>query len=156
MSGRFWLISGLSLVVALLVGIKLVPNITSNERKESHSILWVSDVKVDVEIVDEKEEMSLGLGSRGGLDENSGMLFIYDRSIIPVFWMKGMRFDLDFVWIREGLVVEITKNVPYPTNSEIDPPLIRPSELSDWILEVNAGYVDKNGIQVGDEVRLEQ
>lgn len=156
MSGRFWLISILSLMVALLIGGRWVLPTTINQEdiKETRD-LWVGETKVSVEVVDEGDEMSKGLGYRDSLDEDMGMLFIYPESIVPTFWMKGMKFGLDFIWIRDGVVVEITKNIPPPINEEEQLPLIRPKELSDWILEVNAGWIEKNKVSVGDVVRFE-
>lgn len=156
MSGRFWLISILSLVAALLIGGQwILPMISNQEEMVETRGLWVGEVMVDVEVADEGDEMNKGLGYRDGLDEDMGMLFIYPEPIISTFWMKGMRFDLDFIWILDGVVVEITENVPSPIDGEEQLPLIRPKELSNWILEVNAGWVEGNEVSVGDVVRFE-
>ena len=156
MSGRFWLISILSLVVALLIGGQwILPMITNREGVVETRELWVGEARVEVELVDDGDEMNKGLGYRDSLGEDMGMLFIYPEPIIPTFWMKGMRFDLDFIWILDGVVVEITENIPFPVDGEEQLPLIRPKELSDWILEVNAGWVEENGVSVGDVVRFE-
>jgi hypothetical protein len=43
------------------------------------------------------------------------MLFIFESEGLYSFWMKGMRFPLDMVWINaECAVVDITKEVPPP------------------------------------------
>ena len=156
MSGRFWLISILSLVVALLIGGQwILPMITNQEEMIETKVLWVGEARVEVEVADEGDEMNKGLGYRDNLGKDNGTLFIYPEPIIPTFWMKGMRFDLDFLWIQEGVVVEITENVPSPVSEEEQLPLIRPKELVNWILEVNAGWVEENGVSVGDVVRFE-
>ncbi len=155
MSGRFWLISILSLVVALLIGGRwILPIFTNQAEVVETRELWVGDVMVEVEVADEEGEMNRGLGYRDSLGKNNGMLFIYPEPVIPTFWMKGMRFNLDFVWIYEGVVMEITENVQSPISEEEQLPLIRPKELVNWILEVNAGWVEENGGGVGDVVKF--
>jgi len=155
MSGRFWLISILSLVVALLIGGRwILPIFTNQAEVVETRELWVGDVMVEVEVADEEGEMNRGLGYRDSLGKNNGMLFIYPEPVIPTFWMKGMRFNLDFVWIYEGVVMEITENVQSPISEEEQLPLIRPKELVNWILEVNAGWVEENGVGVGDVVKF--
>lgn len=155
MSGRFWLISVLSLMAALLIGGRwILPMFINQEELVETRELWVGEATVEVEVVDEGDEMNRGLGYRDSLEKDNGMLFIYPEPVIPTFWMKGMRFNLDFVWIYEGVVVEITENVLSPINEEDQLPLIRPKELVNWILEVNAGWVEENGVSVGDIVRF--
>jgi uncharacterized membrane protein (UPF0127 family) len=158
MNGRFWLISILSLVVALLVGSRwILPLITTNTTKHisvETRELMVGEAKVMVEVADSEEEMHKGLGDRESMDKNTGMLFIYPETMMPTFWMKGMRFDLDFIWIRDGMVVDITENVAAPMSEQQQLPLIRPTETVNWILEVNAGWVEKNEVRVGDGVRF--
>jgi len=149
------LISILSLVVALLIGGRwILPIFTNQAEVVETRELWVGDVMVEVEVADEEGEMNRGLGYRDSLGKNNGMLFIYPEPVIPTFWMKGMRFNLDFVWIYEGVVMEITENVQSPISEEEQLPLIRPKELVNWILEVNAGWVEENGGGVGDVVKF--
>lgn len=143
-------------MVALLIGGRWVlPIITNQEEVVEMRELWIGETKVGVEVADEGDEMNKGLGYRDSLGKDNGMLFIYPEPIIPTFWMKGMRFNLDFIWILDGEVVEISENVQAPTYEEEQLPLIRPKELADWILEVNAGWIEENGISAGDVVRFE-
>ena len=75
-----------------------------------------------------------------------------DTDNVGSFWMKEMRFPLDFVWISEEcFVVDITPDVPHPAPDTPDSQLISYSsqELAAFTLEVNAGEADDNGITVG-------
>ncbi len=104
---------------------------------------------LDVAVTPQEKEQ--GLGYRQRLDENRGMLFIYDHQEQYSFWMKGMNFPLDILWIRGKEIVDISKHVstgpPYPH--------ITPALPVDKVLEVNAGTVDKYGIRVGDHVTVQ-
>ena len=65
--------------------------------------------------------------------------------------MKGMRFDLDFVWIRQGKVVEVSESVSVKDQTRV----YQAKEPIDAMLEVNAGWVKRQGVKVGDEVVVE-
>jgi len=105
---------------------------------------------LDVAATDSEKEK--GLGGRQSLEANRGMIFPYDRKEYFPFWMKGMNFPLDFIWIDGNVIVDITKNVPVMTGNTIT--TVRPSKPVDKIIEFNAGFVDSNAIQIGDTVKF--
>lgn len=116
----------------------------------------VDGAVLNVEIADTPATRSKGLGGRESLDSNSGMLFVFNAVGQYSFWMKGLKFPLDFIWIKDGAVVEITKNVPPPTLGQTDAslPTYQPRVAVDSMLEVNAGTVDRLSIQTGDKVKV--
>jgi uncharacterized membrane protein (UPF0127 family) len=74
------------------------------------------------------------------------------------FWMKGMRFPLDFIWISgDRRVVALTENVPPPEpgteTSELE--LFDEDVETQYVLEVNAGAVAESGIALCDPVAIE-
>lgn len=107
-----------------------------------------SRVSLDVMIADEQQEKMTGLGFRDAIPEHVGMLFASFDNSYPVFWMKGMQFDLDIIWIHDNEIVDIDTNVSHLDQSA----LYRPIEESNLVLEVTAGLVEKYGITVGDKV----
>jgi hypothetical protein len=109
---------------------------------------------VDVEVVTSREAQALGLGGRNSLAWGSGMLFRYERPAFASFWMKGMRFDIDIVWIRDRRVVGISPRVPHPPDPDAAPASIRPPEMVDMVLEVPAGYAEAHGWTRGDRATL--
>jgi uncharacterized membrane protein (UPF0127 family) len=115
--------------------------------------LWVGEVEIPVEVRRTVEEMSLGLSFRDHLEEGTGMVFVYTKPQPVMYWMKGMRFPLDFVWIARGVVIEITESVLAPTSENPVPKTVVPAADVDMVLEVNSGFVKAKGIHVGDEVR---
>ena len=82
------------------------------------------------------------------------MYFPYERPGFYAFWMKGMRFSIDIVFLRDGRIVDLHPQVPFESGG--NGPTIRPRELADAVLEVPAGYAAANGWQRGDRVRLER
>jgi uncharacterized membrane protein (UPF0127 family) len=103
-----------------------------------------------VEVARTRAEQTLGLGERDSLAWDRGMLFVYDRPGFYGFWMKGMRFDIDIVWIRDGRIVDVTHRVPHRIESPL--PTYHPPEVVDQVLEVPAGAAQARGWQRGDRV----
>jgi uncharacterized protein len=118
--------------------------------------LAVGDATVEAEIADDDSERALGLGGRDRLPPDAGMYFVLADSS-PRIWMKGMRFPLDLVWINGGRVVQVTARVPDepPGTPETRLPIYSPSRPANRLLEVNAGWAERNGVRRGDPVRLE-
>jgi hypothetical protein len=101
-------------------------------------------------------EKERGLGYRNSLAPDTGMLFIYQNKDRYGFWMKGMRFPLDFIWITGNKVVDVSQNIPQPDNDTVRPVNVAPNVPVDKVLEVNAGVIQSLGVQVGDLVQFTQ
>jgi uncharacterized membrane protein (UPF0127 family) len=116
----------------------------------------VGDATVEAEIADDDSERARGLGGRDRLAPDAGMYFVLTDSS-PRIWMKGMRFPLDLVWINGGRVVQVTPRVPDepPGTPDAQLPIYSPTRPANRVLEVNAGWVERNGVRRGDTVRLE-
>lgn len=116
----------------------------------------INDLTLNVEIADTDSKRKKGLGEREFLASDSGMLFIFPNEGVYQFWMKGLSFPLDLIWIKGGQVVDIIRNAVPPTPGQTDEtlPLYAPNQSVDMVLEVNAGFVDSYGIKVGDKIEV--
>lgn len=114
--------------------------------------IQINGSKLNVEIADTQSKRNKGLGGRNSLASDSGMLFVFPDLSKHSFWMKGLSFPLDFVWIRGDKVVSILQNVPPPLPGQADSslPVYQPSTEVDKVLEVNAGVIERLNIKVGD------
>lgn len=132
-----------------------IPFLPSQPRLDQ---VIIGETKIKVEVADTQGKRSKGLGGRESLASSSGMLFIFERQDMYPFWMKGLNFPLDFIWIRGDKVVEITENVPVPPegakNEEL--PIYQSKERIDKLLEVNAGFVSSHNIKIGDTVIIQK
>ncbi|MCC6314637.1 MAG: DUF192 domain-containing protein, partial [Thermomicrobiales bacterium] len=72
--------------------------------------ITVGDRPLVVETAADPAARARGLGYREGLAADTGMLFVQDEPSIQSFWMKGMRFCLDIVWIEDGEIVGAAEN----------------------------------------------
>ena len=99
------------------------------------------------EMVSSPEKMQKGMGERKKICQKCAMLFQFSDSKKHPFWMKGMLFPLDIVWISNGKIVHIEKNV-----SEKFSGVLSPQTEADQVLEINAGLADEMGVKIGDSM----
>lgn len=108
-----------------------------------------------IEVVSSPESIAQGLSGRSQIGSD-GMLFVFDRTGFPVFWMKDMLFDLDFVWLQDYKVVAITHTVPHPQpgTPETELPTYPAPAPANQVLEINAGSARAWDIAVGDQLEI--
>ena len=108
----------------------------------------------DIEIAETSAERSRGLMYKEHLDENKGMLFVFDRESIHVFWMKNTLIPLDIIWINKNKEIVFVKKNAQLCKTE-NCPTIQPDKEAKYVLEINAGMADKIGLSVGDRLAFE-
>lgn len=110
------------------------------------------EIKIVVEIADTIEERVVGLMYRAELEEDHGMLFVFDDTKERTFWMKNTKIPLDILFLNEnGTIVDIKENfAPCIT----DPCEHYYSKPASYTLEVNAGFVKDHTIEVSDIVLI--
>jgi hypothetical protein len=116
--------------------------------------ITVGGVPLMVELAIEPADKARGLGYRDGLAPGAGMLFIFDGPAQRSFWMKGMRFCLDIVWIEAGAIVGAAESVcPEPAGTaDADLPSYRSPVPVTYVLEVPAGWLASYGFGPGTPV----
>ena len=114
----------------------------------------VGSARFDVEMATTMAEQACGLSGREGLGDGQGMIFLFGSGNMQSFWMKDMNFGLDIIWISHDAVVGFAQNVPPPSPGTALWQLkiyTSPPDVN-TVLEVPAGTVAKDNIQVGDAV----
>lgn len=116
---------------------------------------WTVDVrkKLVLDVADTDATRELGLGGRDAMAQDHGMIFNFGASGIYPFWMKGMKFPLDIIWINKGIVQEVVRLNP-PVNAKVMPDTHTPIHQADQVLEVNAGVAGQLGIKPGVRILL--
>jgi uncharacterized membrane protein (UPF0127 family) len=127
---------------------------------ETTSITYALDnstATLDVEVASTPAQSERGLGYRDSLPDDAGMLFDLHETKIPQFWMKGMRFPLDMVWIGDDKrVAAITKGVPaQPGAADADLARISPPVPIRYVLEINAGAADRHDLRTGAQLAFD-
>jgi uncharacterized membrane protein (UPF0127 family) len=101
---------------------------------------------INIEVADTDPEREQGLMYRESMAENEGMLFLMGEETLQAFWMKNTIISLDILYAdSDRRIVSIHKNCKPYSLDQI------PSEIpATYVVEVNAGYSSKYGIEVGD------
>jgi len=139
--------------ILVVIWLLVVLGIKIMATKDKKTVALVGQ-EVEVVLAKTPEQKSLGLGRLDVLAPNTGMLFVYDNYIIPSFWMKDMRFSIDIIWIKNDTVIGYEKSVK-PQTSNDNLPTYQPKSFINYVLEVNSGFVDKYGLLIGDEVKID-
>ena len=111
-----------------------------------------SAVHLEVEVADTAEERATGLMGRESLPEDRGMVFLFDGATESAFWMKDTLIPLSIAfWNEEGAIVGILEMEP----CEAEPcPRYAPGVPYVGAVETNAGWFERNGVEVGERVEL--
>lgn len=101
----------------------------------------IGNKEYKVKLAETEEQQEQGLQNMEKLEDNEGMLFIFDEEEDIWFWMQDTTIPLDLIFINEEL--EVTQVLQGEPNSE---------EMLEgraaYVLEVN----QNSGIKVGDEL----
>ena len=129
------------------------------DQNTSQDQLRLDGATWNIELATTTVAQTRGLSYRTSLDANDGMLFIFSKSSVQNFWMIGMNFPLDIIWIGDdgaggSKVLGFAENVPAPSagTPTWSLPIYSSPAGVNKVLEVNAGSVAKYDMKVGDEV----
>lgn len=111
----------------------------------------INDKVFDVEVVSTDKTTAQGLSGREKLEDGQGMLFVFDRPDRYSFWMKGMSFPIDIIYVNENKIADMALNMPAPRQGET-PATYVPRVSADKVLEFKAGTAQRYGWNKGDEV----
>lgn len=107
-------------------------------------------VRVRVEIAATDPVRQRGLMFRRHLDEDAGMLFLFEQEEHLSFWMENTYIPLDMIFIgADKRVVGVVENAEPLTRTSREVP-----GESQYVLEVNAGFARRNGLGPGTLARF--
>ena len=127
--------------------------ILSRGLKFERSQITISRKRMTALLADTPRKMTAGLMFRKSLKQNECMLFVFPRDGAHPIWMRNMKFNIDILWLdskkRIVDVVESAKPIyglDFSSYSSNGP--------SRYVVELNAGFVRKNRVKIGDTVRF--
>ncbi len=138
------------ILLFLFIAFYIYKNIDKRENSKLNNLI-IGDHAFQVEIVTTQESIAQGLSDRDSIGSD-GMLFILPQSRVANFWMKDMKFNLDFIWIKDKLVIGINKGIKAPIELDGKIERIKSPGVVDMVLEVDEGFCEKNEVRVGDKV----
>lgn len=93
------------------------------------------------------KDKQVGLSKYKKLEDNKGMIFVFEKPGLYPFWMKDMKFPIDIIYINQNKIVTIYKNIPKDNLT-----IYSPTQSADKVLEINANLSDKYNFAVSDSV----
>jgi uncharacterized membrane protein (UPF0127 family) len=111
---------------------------------------------LNIELADTQVKREQGLSGRDAIADDQGMLFLFDQPVRQDFWMKGMKFPIDIVWIADDKVADLTKDakVQPDVQTDQDYALYSPNTAITKVLELKSGWIERFGVKIGDEISL--
>ena len=92
-----------------------------------------------------------GYMERARVSDREGMLFLMEAPGYHPFWMKNCKVSLDILWLDDAWrIVHIERKLP-PCSQEPCPSYL-PMRESLYVLEIQGGLADKQGIKLGDSI----
>lgn len=158
-------------LILLLLGVLMAPTLAvAQEQSEITLPPWrrelppgrktatitIGETTLEVDLARSSAEQMLGLGYRNGLEPGTGMLFVGDEPERKTFWMKGMRFCLDIIWLSDTEIVGAAERAcpDAPGTEDADRARFDSGEPVTHVLEVPAGWLDEHGYGPGTPVDL--
>lgn len=154
----FWTQRNIIIIAVVLIAI--VASYFLFFRKTSNEPKWVKEgevtflskethqqlAKIEIEAAIKPEERMQGLMYRTHMDEDKGMIFLFDHMEMQSFWMKNTVISLDIIFIDDKGVINTIhkKTMPYSEKS------LPSKQKSQFVVEVNGGFCDRHGIKEGD------
>ncbi len=125
-----------------------------SQRMLGHATVVLGGARIAVEVARSVPTITAGLSGREALPADHGMLFVFPFPARHAMWMKGMRFALDIVWIRDGKIVDIAPNLQPAAPEDGNPPSYQPRLDADAVIELPAGFAAAHGLKIGDAVTI--
>jgi uncharacterized membrane protein (UPF0127 family) len=147
------------MMVTSIVGGVLAPGASPLPRQVAPAQLQTAEITVGgvpltVDLAYQPADRALGLGYREGLAAGTGMLFLFEGPTPQSFWMRGMQFCIDIIWIENGVIQGAAESVCPDPPGTADADLrsyISPVPVT-YVLEVPAGWLNANGLGAGTPV----
>ena len=123
----------------------------TGQNNSAENKVCFKDYCFNVELVKKEQTRTQGLMFRENLDSDKGMLFIFEEEEKYSFWMKNTLLALDIIWINQDKQVVFIKENAQPCLEE-ECQRINPDKKAKYVLEINAGIVNKINLKIGDKL----
>ena len=100
-----------------------------------------------------REQQSKGLGVKDTMAEDEGMLFVFTKEKQHSFWMYGMKFPIDIIWLDGNKTVVHIEHSLEPCGATC--PTYSPAASSLYVLEVVAGFAKDHDVERGTQLEFD-
>ena len=118
-------------------------------KQRSNCEATLGGIPLRLRMLTTPEEQEKGFMFEPEPDDGFGLFFVYKEPRELGFWMKNVPFDLDLVPLDEkGHIVGIRRLI---ADDERTCKIKRPCR---YVLELRAGWCERNGVGIGDKLRI--
>ena len=115
--------------------------------------IHVGSRAIEAEIADTPDARERGLMFRTKLQDNHGMLFVFDREFPLSFWMKNTLIPLSIGFFDDGKrLIDVQEMSPAATG-DLAPPSYRSAKPAMYALEMPKGWFKSKGVKLGARLR---
>jgi uncharacterized membrane protein (UPF0127 family) len=130
--------------VVLVLGVLYIgsTNLSFDKQSAAH---------IDYRIADSYTERAQGLSGTAPLQDDEAMLFVFEKEGKYPFWMKGMNYALDIVWIdASSTIVHMEENISPDTY----PNKIGGDVSALYVVEGTSGFIKRHSWELGQIIVL--
>jgi uncharacterized membrane protein (UPF0127 family) len=117
--------------------------------------ITVNGIELIADIAATSDQKSKGLGVKDSLKDNEAMLFPFSEVGEHTFWMKGMKFPIDIIWLDDDKQVVHVEHSLEPCVPNSFCQTYTPREDSLYVLETVAGFAQKYNVTQSTLVQFE-
>ena len=148
-SFKTWHLILIVILVVISVGYKIYGSFWTK------ATIKIGDQELYVLVADTPNHRFKGWSDKKDMGKYDGMLFVFPDSSRYGMVMRDMNFSLDIIWLENMQVVDIAPNL----RPEIGIPeeklvIYKPRAEADLVLEIPAGFMERTGIKIGDELQI--
>jgi len=121
---------------------------TAAQPKLPVVVLTAGMHRIEAEVAETMQQVSIGLMHRRTMASFEGMLFVYDEARTHCFWMRNTLLPLSIAFIDDdGRIVNIEDMQPQTDESHCAAQPVR------FALEMNQGWFAKRGLKPGARLK---
>lgn len=141
-------------ILILLIAVCFLILIAFFQQFGKGNNIIVNGISFKAEFANTNEAKRIGLSKYKKIDDDFVMVFLFEESGKPVFWMKDMYFPIDIIFVNENRITQIYSDVKNPEKKNSPLPLYIPDEISDMVIEANAGTAKKYNFKKGNKIEI--
>jgi uncharacterized protein len=104
--------------------------------------------KIAAEVASTPQQRQIGMMMRTQMAQHEGMLFVFEQPSRQCFWMRNTLLPLSIAFVADdGRIVNLAEMKPQSDDSHCSTESVR------YVLEMNAGWFTKRGIQAGFKLK---
>ena len=91
-------------IVVIFFATLILVIILSKNNTQTKTKVTINNKNFNVFVAKTETEKQIGLYSKNKIDQNQGMLFLFDKPDFYSFWMKKMNFPIDIIYIQNNKI----------------------------------------------------